>query len=96
MLATLFTIAALSAPTTDICRAMGDMAEGIMDARQTGVPMSDVMGLPGAPGPMADLWRATTIAAYDTPRYHTDRSQTRAVEDFRNEVEVRCYVLDRP
>lgn len=69
------------------CAEIGSLAHTIMEARQSGTPMSRVMEIledfPAAP--------PLVIAAYGTPRFSTKSYQAEAASDFRNEVEVLCY-----
>jgi hypothetical protein len=83
------TIAALlvAASTSTFCTVIGDLAEAIMTNRQLGIPMSRMMEINGAD----DLARLMVMEAYKEPRYSSDEYQRRAVQDFRNEIEVACY-----
>lgn len=90
-------------PTLDaVCKFWGDWGYQIMEGRQLGVPMSDMMQLvnsredgPGTTFPTS-VHRAAIIEAYGRPRRLTQPMQDRAADDFRNELEHGCYVLNSP
>lgn len=70
------------------CRLIAMNAEGIMTARQIGVPLSDILAVVNQ---SADpLWRTLTLEAYSAPRYVSQTAQQRAVDDFRDGVHVLC------
>lgn len=69
------------------CAIIGDLAQAIMEVRQSGVPMSDAMRISGD----NDAIRAIVIAAYSYPRFRTERVKSEAIADFRNEFELMCY-----
>lgn len=75
------------------CEGFGRLAEELMVARQMGVPMSRVMEVAEAAWGDEDvnLLRQMVVLAYEVPRYATDEYQRRAIEDYRNEVELACY-----
>lgn len=69
------------------CKVIGDLAETIMKARQTGVTLSEIISLPTA----TTLGKRMAIDAYKRPRFSTDEFQRSAMADFRAEWEVACY-----
>lgn len=69
------------------CKVIGDLAETIMKARQTGVTLSEIISLPTA----TTLGKRMAIDAYKRPRFSTDEFQQSAITDFRAEWEVACY-----
>lgn len=71
-----------------ICHLRGSWAATIMSARQAGLPLSGQLHLEKAPGAGT---RDEILAAYEHPRFSTTPMQQRAVEDYRNEVELRCF-----
>lgn len=71
----------------DICAAVGSLAEQIMEARQGGTPMSELMEIAGD-GPAL---RQLVIEAFEISRYSTPRHRERVVEDFRADAELACY-----
>ena len=84
-------LAVLAATTTaqaeTICETYSGLAETIMDGRQTGTSMATMIAI------VSDDAYATHIVrtAYEQPRWHTDESQQRAIEGFRDEVYLECY-----
>ena len=52
---------------TDFCKALGDLAETIMTARQEGASLSDMMGRI-KDSEIADIQRKIILAAYEQPR----------------------------
>ena len=75
---------------TDFCKALGDLAETIMTARQEGASLSDMMGRI-KDSEIADIQRKIILAAYEEPRWATEETKKEAIEDFRNEIELECY-----
>lgn len=73
----------------DKCKIVGDLANSVMDARQAGVAMSDIMALPSN----TNLTRKMVIEAYKRPRFSTEEFQKSATADFRAEWEAACYSL---
>ena len=74
------------------CIVVGMLAKQIMSARQSGVPMSKVLGVLDGEDANADgLTRTLTIQAYDYPRFSGSEYQERAITEFENEAMVMCY-----
>lgn len=71
-----------------LCHLRGSWAATVMSARQAGIPLSSQLHLENAPGAGT---RDEILAAYEHPRFSTAPMQQRAVEDYRNEVELRCF-----
>lgn len=85
---------AQDATTKDVCAALGYLAETIMQERQNGGTMSDMMArLEGAdaPEPFKEFARAAMIDAFAAPRFSSDGERARIVTDFRNSAELLCY-----
>ena len=81
-----------SATDDAVCIVVGMLAKQIMSARQSGVPMSKVMGVLDGEDSNADgLTRQLTIQAYDYPRFSGSEYQERAITEFENEAMVMCY-----
>lgn len=95
MLKTIITTITLAIATplaaeTDVpatCKDLGQLAESIMEARQSGVTLSRSMEV--AEG--SDFTQALVLAAYQTPRFNTDEYQRESITDFRNAVELACF-----
>lgn len=76
----------------DICQSVGELAQTLMAARQSGVPMSKVMAVAkGDDEKAASLLRELVLLAYEKPRFSTAAYRTRAAVDFRDEVELSCW-----
>lgn len=87
-------LAAEKGDQDEMCPVVGRIAARTMQARQIGAPMSEVMGIANANQTEArEMLRSMVKSAYAKPRYSTKEFQTKAVEDFRNEMEARCYAL---
>lgn len=88
--AALFAIGATAAQAEEIidgCAVVGDTAQAIMDARQSGVPMSQMMKIAGT----NEAARFMVTEAYGTPRFSTDSIVAEVIQDFRNDMEAICY-----
>ncbi len=105
---TLFLCTFFSTPAfaQDACASLGEMAASIMQARQSGIPLSQMMQVvnntlenqeattPEVEAEVAagaSLARELVLAAYETHRWAGDEMIARAIQDFRNEVERACY-----
>jgi hypothetical protein len=79
----------------DGCANMGYLAEVIMQQRQSGMTMSDMVARAEASGEenpqILDLTRAIIIDAYSRPQYGSPEYQENAISEFRNAVELACY-----
>ena len=73
----------------DPCQAVGSLAAQIMDHRQAGTSMSDLMAAAGH----IELARLLIIEAYNIPRMSVPENQLREVQDFRNMAEAMCYQI---
>lgn len=78
----------------ELCKVIGSGSEAIMTGRQNGVPLSDMM----APitkmdqaDPLTIFMRDATMTAYEEPHWSTEKSQAKAIQDFRSEMELKCY-----
>lgn len=97
MLKTLTVIVAMMATTAiaqdNPCAEMGEMGQIIMQVRQMGGNMSDLIGPLSAQPESAvrDIAIAMVKDAYSQPRYNTPEFQQNATRDFRNGVESLCY-----
>ncbi|GGA81161.1 hypothetical protein GCM10011491_05560 [Brucella endophytica] len=68
------------------CKSWGDLAAVIMKLRQTEAPMSEAIK-----GTGDDSSRRLIIEAYKEPAYLSEDGQARAVDRFRNEIELACF-----
>ena len=89
-----FLPAAHAQDEADACASIGGFAEILMEKRQQGIAMSDLMKLvASAEGPqqLVSIARQMVIAAYEKPQYSVDANKADAVRQFRNEWELKCY-----
>jgi len=69
------------------CKNMHKLAKNIMDSRQQGMAMPDIIEtVDGNP-----LFEYFIESAYDMPRYSTDEMQQRSIEDFANSIYAECW-----
>ncbi|MBF9050624.1 hypothetical protein GTA62_14780 [Roseobacter sp. HKCCD9010] len=81
-----------------LCAGLGSLAATIMTQRQNQTPISTlIQALEGsspsednAP-PWHEMTRAMILEAYETPYFHTEEMQQRAVANFQNEIELACF-----
>ncbi len=81
------------------CPSLGGMASTIMEARQEGFVMSDLMAIVDVAAPQSSdytpeyhaIARSVVIDAYNQPAFRTPEHRARAIVDFRNSVEAICY-----
>lgn len=85
-------LAVLCAPPTlaakwkETCRAASELAEVVMQIRQSGRPMSELMDQ----AEEGTLTEKLVIDAYKHERYRTERFQRRAIEQFRDQAYLEC------
>lgn len=68
------------------CTEMSSLAETIMSGRQSGVSMAQMMETVGD----IEIGQRMIIAAYDVPRYRTEKHIQNAIKDFRDELYLEC------
>lgn len=68
-----------------ICKALSENAESLMKARQHGADMAMAMEIDSDP-----VFHSMVIKAYEVPRFSTGHMQTKAVEEFKNDVYLNC------
>ncbi|MGY6663206.1 MAG: hypothetical protein ACXIVO_12895 [Glycocaulis sp.] len=80
----------------DRCAALGELAQGIMQARQGGRPMSEILRATEEDrfAPLRPVIRSMVIEAYDRPQHWTDDMKREAAQRFRNDIELMCYQLE--
>ena len=74
------------------CKSMSELARIIMQKRQDGVPMSEIVEkvVNTTPQPLQEVLRLTVISAYDKPRFNTPEIQQKTILDFENESYLTC------
>lgn len=78
-------------PTNDdVCRAWGSLAAKIMELRQDEAPLSRALELAGS-GEQNEITRNIVMKAYEQPAYQSPNNQKRAVDTFRNQIELGCF-----
>lgn len=76
---------------TSFCTQVADIARTIMEARQKGVPMEKAIEVAERGGDVRGLAIIMVEEAYDRPRWHSDSSQRREIEDFGETFYKVCY-----
>lgn len=75
----------------ELCRTMGELAYTIMRNRQAEVPLSTMLGSKTGNTWSDEATRRMVMAAFEEPSYQNPAMQQRAMQKFRNEVELECY-----
>lgn len=83
-LAVLATGAAHAEPAK--CEQVAEAAKLIMDARQNGAALQDMLDVAGD----NELLIEMSVEAYENPRYSTAEYKRRAVGDYRDQWHVMC------
>jgi len=80
----------------DTCSHAAGLAETIMVGRQSGVPVSDALQnvLPLIPDESRGLMQRIILAAYEHPRFSTEKYQQREITEFQNSVFLSCMDAD--
>jgi len=68
------------------CGVLAKIAAAIMDNRQSGVPMDEMMKTVGD----SEVDMAILIAAFEKPRYKTEEYKNNAIVNFRNSIYLEC------
>lgn len=77
--------------TTETCQTLSELAQTIMGARQTGVPLTNMISLVEQnEEPFKSFYKTLVMEAYKKPRYHTERMQTSETTDYSNQVLLEC------
>jgi hypothetical protein len=82
----------LSAPVSadvEICTEYADLAERIMQIRQDGVPLSEVLSV-GSEPEVKELIKTLALIAYKSPRFYGEDAKGIAVSEFSNKVLLQC------
>ena len=83
--------ALLSAPTyaeDDFCTQMYNMGKVVMDARQKGVPMPDMIKT--LPDDISEFLKPIVISAYEHPQYSTPQIKQKTINDFADDLYLAC------
>ena len=76
---------------SDLCDVLARAGEVIMKGHQKGYPMKKMMGTYSGAGDTID---ELIIVAYDSPRYSTEESQHRVIEEYRDKVYSDCISIN--
>lgn len=78
----------------ETCEGDGDTARRIMSHRQSGTSMAALVARISKAGAgdseMLDYAMPMIIAAYEEPRYGTEKQQQRTIRDFENDAFLKC------
>lgn len=78
-----------------ICADLHDVGKAIMELRQNGASLPEVMQIlnntEGGAGGIRNAYKKIIVSAYESPRHHTERMKARAAVDFANELYIGCY-----
>ena len=80
---------------TKACAMYADMAKNIMEGRQGGISMAEMMEIAGKSDIIKDISEEMVIQAYEYPRYNTERYKRRTAEDFRDQWYLICIKARR-
>ena len=84
--ATLLTTTPVTAKE-DVCASLAELAGDVMELRQGGVPLSEMMKI--AEGD--ELLRFLLLEAYNVPRFSTKEYKDLAIKDFSDMLALVCY-----
>ena len=84
--ATLLTTTPVTAKE-DVCISLAELASSVMELRQGGVPLSEMMKI--AEGD--ELLRLLALDAYSEPRFSSKEHQDLSVTDFSDKWALACY-----
>lgn len=79
----------LASDDINTCEVIAEKAKSIMEVRQVGAPMQEVMDAV-KDSAIKSLYFELVIQAYERPRYQSDEFRRRAVVDFQNEWYLSC------
>ena len=81
-----------AAQAPDHCSEMGGLAKSIMNARQAGAAMSEVLQVVKEKMPAAaEVLRPFVIMAYEETQWSSEDRREDAANRFRNKIELACY-----
>ena len=83
--------AATGASAQGACELVSRLATAVMESRQHGVSMADVMKIADEAGSLRDVMFPLVKAAYGVQRFSTKEMRAIAVENFRDEAALICY-----
>ena len=72
------------------CKVYSETAEVVMEARQEGLGLQQVLDTFAEQGEVSDINRSLILEAYKLPRYETEENKRTAISDFRDNFLVHC------
>ena len=75
-----------TAQVSEFCKSITDISETIMEKRQDGVKMIDMLNLVKDNGVVKDI----VLDAYDFPKFSTDENKREMVSDFSDRWLMAC------
>lgn len=72
------------------CRMIGQLAKTVMERRQNGAAISDIMSA-DITKEQKELLRPMALRAFEIPSFQTEKMQKRAIRNFQSDAELRCY-----
>ena len=79
---------------TDYCKQVHGLAKIIMEARQAGVALPEMIKIAMSnenSEAMRSLNKTLTLAAYEEPQYSTEKMKAKTVTKFANTISLECY-----
>ena len=73
----------------DVCDEINNLAQSIMEARQSGVEMRQLIQIVRN-NEIADFAIPIIIRAYEKPRFSVEKNKQNAIKDFQNEIYLQC------
>lgn len=90
--AVVLTVSPAWADAIETCKHAASLAGKVMEARQNGATIKDVIGpiLDSTPKESKRLMQSIVMGAFEQPRYTTPINQRNAVADYENDTFVSC------
>lgn len=70
-----------------VCESIGDLAEVIMQKRQGGADLTEILGLAGDNAAI----RGMVLSAYEEANYNSQQYKNKAIRDFKERFVLACY-----
>lgn len=81
----------VSKEALDSCRSYSNVAAAIMEERQEGTPMPDLMDALSSIEEQPELAQTMVRLAYEEPMYRAPEHKQRAISKFRDDTYKRCF-----
>ena len=76
-------------PQTDVCDELNNLARSVMNARQSGMEMRQLIEVVRG-NEASEVAIEIIIRAYEKPRYSVEKNKQNAIKDFQNEIYLQC------